>query len=49
MQMWMSIKDPAHFSTLSLDELTNLSNMGQAKAYELGVNIPKLITSLTYA
>ena len=34
------------FSCLSLDELNNLSDIGLAKAFDLGVNVQTLISTL---
>jgi len=47
LKCWHNITNCSYFSSLSTDELHNLSNYGHLKALELNINIPNLIQSHT--
>jgi len=47
MAKWNAVSDPSFFSSLTTDELRNISEYGDAKAYSLGVIITDLIQSRT--
>jgi len=47
MNKWNAVSDPSFFSSLTTDELRNISEYGDAKAYSLGVIITDLIQSRT--
>ena len=47
MAKWNMVSDPLFFSSLTTDELWNISEYGNAKAYSLGVSITDLLQSHT--